>query len=80
MFFLIKINLSLFVLYMIEGYVFFVDFNDNDVIKMIYLLIEIDMFRNDLFNYLVKIFGSLLGLFVIILIILFIYFIYLKYF
>lgn len=80
MFFLIKINLNLFVLYMIEGYVFFVDFNDNDVIKMIYLLIEIDMFRNDLFNYLVKIFGSLLGLFVIILIILFIYFIYLKYF
>lgn len=77
---LTKTNSNLPVSYTTEGHAFSADFNDNDVTKMIYLPTEIDMFRNDLFNHLVKILGSLLGLLVIILTTLFIYFIYLKYF
>lgn len=47
---------------------------------MTYLPREIDLFKNDLFNHLVKILGSFLGLLFIVLTILFIYYIYLKYF
>lgn len=75
-----KTKLNLPVSYRTEGRVFSADLNDNDVTQMIYLPTEIDMIRNDLFNHLVKILGSLLGLLVIVLTILFIYFIYLKYF
>lgn len=46
---------------------------------MEYLLIEIDLIKNDLFEYVVNIFGGFLGLFVIVLIILFIYYLYFKY-
>lgn len=63
-----------------EVHVFSADINDNDVTQMTYLPREIDLFKNDLFNHLVKILGSFLGLLFIVLTILFIYYIYLKYF
>lgn len=74
-----KTILNLPVSYRTEGHVFSADLNDNDVTQMIYLPTEIDMFRNDLFNHLVKILGTLLGLLVIVLTTLFVYFIYMKY-
>lgn len=63
-----------------EVHVVSADINDNDVIQMTYLPREIDLFKNGLFNHLVKILGSFWGLLFIGLTILFIYYIYLKYF
>lgn len=45
---------------------------------MTHLPTEIDLFKNDLFDHVVKILGSFLGLLLIVLTILFMYYIYLK--
>lgn len=69
---------NLTVSYRTEGHAFSADLKDNDVAKMTHLPTEMILSKNNLFNHLVKILGSFLGLCVIVLIILVINYIYLK--
>lgn len=66
---------NLTVSYRTEGHAFSAD---NDVFQITHSPTEMILSKNDLFNHLVKILGSFLGLCVIVLIILVINYIYLK--